>query len=283
MKKTIFSTVALILSTILLASCAKGGNDSITVISREDGSGTRGAFIELFGIQEKDANGKAIDKTIDTADINNSTGIVLTNVSSNKNSIGYVSLGALNDSVKALKIDGAEATVENIKNGTYKIHRPFNVATKENISDIAKDFLEYILSTEGQEVVVNNGYIALDNTKSYVGANKSGKITVAGSSSVTPVMEKLKESYIKLNPNVDVQIQENDSTTGMNSAIEGVCDIGMASRELKESEISKGLKATTIAIDGIAVIANKENKLNDISKQQVKNIYTGVFANWSEV
>ena len=265
-----------------------GGSSSmegeITVISREDGSGTRGAFIELFGVEEKNDAGEKVDNTVDYADITNSTQVMLTSVSGNEAAIGYVSLGALNDSVKALKIDGAEPTVENIKSGTYKISRPFNIATKGEVDELTQDFIDYILSSEGQKVVEDNGYISsVEAAKSYEGSKPSGSISVAGSSSVSPVMEKLIESYKQVNPNATVELQQSDSTTGMNSAIEGVCNIGMASRELKDSEKEAGLTSTVIATDGIAVIANNDNPIDGLTKDQVKDIYTGAITDWSEI
>ena len=260
-------------------------SNAISVVSREDGSGTRGAFIELFGIEQEDENGEKVDYTTEEAIFINSTSVMMTTVGGNEYAIGYVSLGSLNDTanIKALKIDGAEATVENIKNGTYKVARPFHIATKEGLSEVAQDFINFILSAEGQAVIEENGYISEGNTGSYQTSGQSGKITIAGSSSVTPVMEKLKEAYIVLNPDVSVDIQQNDSTTGMNSAIEGICDIGMASRDLKDSEIEKGLTATKIAIDGIAVIVNNGNPINELSSEQVKSIFTGEAATWGDV
>ena len=299
MKKAITMTIAGILTLGLMVGCQSnsGGasqepgstkapsqkEDTITVLSREDGSGTRGAFIELFGIEETNADGKKEDMTIETADINNSTGIMLTNVEQNTSAVGYVSMGALKNTVKALKIDGAEATTENIKNGTYKIARPFNIATKEGLSDVAKDFIAFILSAQGQQVAADNGYIPNDNPAAYSGSKPSGKITVAGSSSVTPLMEKLKEAYLAVNTNASIDIQESDSTSGMTSTAEGVCDIGMASRDLKDSELEKGLTATVIATDGIAVIVNTQNSLDGLTSAQVKAIYTGELTKWSEV
>jgi phosphate transport system substrate-binding protein len=285
MKKIIILTVALAMVVSFFTGC--GGNSAqntaITVISREDGSGTRGAFIELVGVEEKDADGNKIDKTIDTAEIVNSTSVVMTTVAGNENAIGYISLGSLDDSVKALKIDGAEATVDNIKSGTYAIARPFNIATKGDVSDVAQDFIKFIMSSEGQKVVEDNGYISQGNTGAYDGNKPSGKITVAGSSSVTPVMEKLKEAYLAINPNAEIEVQQSDSTTGMTSAIEGVCDIGMASRELKDSEIESGLNATVIAMDGIAIIVNNNNTVDGLTSEQVKAIYTGEITDWSEL
>lgn len=254
---------------------------AITVVSREDGSGTRGAFIELFGVEEKDADGNKVDHTVDTAEITNSTAVMMQTITSNKNAIGYISLGSLNDSVKALEIDGAKATVDNIKSGTYKISRPFNIATMDGISPAAQDFMAFIMSDEGQAVVEENGYISQGSTGAYAASGATGKVTVAGSSSVTPVMEKLKEAYATVNSKVTVEVQQSDSTTGMTSAIEGVCDIGMASRELKDSELEKGLTPTVIAMDGIAVIVNNENAVNGLTAAQIKDIYTGTATDWS--
>lgn len=256
----------------------------ISVISREEGSGTRGAFIELFGIEEKDASGEKIDNTTEDAQVTNNTSVMMTSVAGNPQAIGYISLGSLDDSVKALKVDGAEATAENVKSDIYKIARPFNIATTEDVSEAAQDFISYILSQEGQRVVEDSGYIAIaDDAAAYAGTKPSGKIVVAGSSSITPVMEKLKEGYEAVNPNVEIEIQQSDSTTGMESAVNGICDIGMASRELKDSEIEAGLKGQEIALDGIAVIVNNKNSLSDITTDQVKDIYTGEITEWSDL
>ena len=266
-------------------STAAGGDFSgqISVISREDGSGTRGAFIELFGIEVKNDAGEKVDMTTDDAEITNSTSVMMTSVAGNTEAIGYISLGSLNDTVKAVKIDGAEATVDNIKSGTYKIARPFNIATKGEVSDVAQDFIKYIMSEDGQKVVEDNGYISQGNDGAYESAGLSGKVVVGGSSSVTPVMEKLKEAYVALNPDVTIEVQQSDSTTGMTSAIEGVCDIGMASRDLKDSEIEKGLTGTTIAMDGIAVIVNNDSPVEELSSDSVKGIYTGEITDWADV
>ncbi len=251
-------------------------------MSREEGSGTRGAFIELFGIEQKDSSGKKVDYTTDEAAITNSTAVMLSSVAGDKYSIGYVSLGSLNDSVKALKINGVIPSVENINNGTYKISRPFNIAVKDNLSDVAQDFINFIFSEDGQKIIVANKYINVP-AKSYTPASVSGKIVVAGSSSVSPVMEKLIEGYKKVNPNVNVELQTSDSTTGVTSAIEGICDIGMASRELKSSELAKGVKGMVIAVDGIAVVSNKENPYESLDKDSVKKIFTGEIKKWSEI
>ena len=257
---------------------------AIDVISREDGSGTRGAFIELFGVEQKDAaSGEKVDYTTDDAEITNSTEVMITSVAGDKQAIGYISLGSLNDSVKALKIDGAAATVDDIKDGTYKIARPFNIVTTGEVSDVAQDFINFIFSEEGQKVVEDNGYISQGNQGAYTASGKSGKVTVAGSSSVTPVMEKLAEAYKALNSEVTVEVQQSDSTTGVTSALEGVCDIGMASRELKEEETAKGAQGQVIAMDGIAVVVNNENPVEDLTAEQVKDIYVGDTTDWSEL
>ena len=219
----------------------------VTIVSREDGSGTRGAFIELFGIE------------------------------------GYVSLGSLNDSVKALKIDGAEATAENIENGSYKVSRPFNIAVKKDLNNkVAKDFMSFIMSTEGQKVVADEKYIAVADVKDYAGTKPSGSCVVGGSSSVSPLMEKLIEAYKAVNPNASIELQTSDSTTGMTSTIEGSYDIGMASRELKEEEAAE-LEPTVIATDGIAVVVNNANPLDELSADQVKDIYVGNVSTWDEI
>ncbi len=255
----------------------------ITVVSREDGSGTRGAFIELFGIEEKNEKGEKIDYTTEDANITNSTSVMMTTVAGNPYAIGYISLGSLNDTVKAVHIDGQEPTVENIKSGSYKIARPFQIATKENVSEIAQDFIAYIMSADGQAIVEESGYIPVSKAEAYSGSKPAGEIVIAGSSSVTPVMEKLKEGYMQVNPDAAIEIQQSDSTTGMTSTIDGICDIGMASRDLKDSEIEKGLKGTVIALDGIAVIVHKENTTDDLTTEKVKDIFTGKNAVWSEV
>lgn len=254
----------------------------ITVVSREDGSGTRGAFVELFGIEEE-VNGEKVDMTTEEANITNSTSVMMSTVAQDEYAIGYISLGSLDDSVKAVKIDGSEATAENIKNGSYKISRPFNIATKEDLSDAAQDFEDFILSTEGQKVVEDNKYIPLDDVSDYKSNGASGKVVVAGSSSVSPVMEKLKEAYQAVNSDVEVEIQTSDSTTGMQNAIDGVCDIGMASRELKDSETEGGLTAQVIAMDGIAVVVNNSNPMDEMSSDNVKDIFTGAVTTWDEV
>lgn len=281
------------LSAVLLMAAGAGSccfaagkwnkKSQINVISREDGSGTRGAFIEIFGIEKKNAEGKKIDYTTEEAAITNSTAVMLSSVAGDKYAIGYVSLGSLNNSVKALQIDGAEASVENINNGSYKISRPFNIAVKDNLSAVATDFVNYILSDEGQNVIAANKYIKVKTSGSFQTKAPKGKVVVAGSSSVSPVMEKLIEAYKKINPNATLELQTSDSTTGVTNAINGTCDIGMASRSLKNSEKEKGVNEVTIAIDGIAVIVNQENPTVGLTKAQVESIFTGKVEKWNKI
>lgn len=278
--------VLLVFSVFLTGCTGNAGNDgtdtTIMVVSREDGSGTRGAFIELLGIEKKDANGNKVDRTTDEATIVNSTSIVMTTVAGNDKAIGYISLGSLNDTVKALKVDGAAATIDNIKSNSYKVFRPFNIATKGEGGPVTKDFIDFILSSEGQKVVEDNGYISAGDNGAYSGSKPSGKVVVAGSSSVTPVMEKLKEAYQVVNPGANIEVQMSDSSTGMKSAIDGTCDIGMASRELKDSE-KEDLDPTVVALDGIAVIVNKDSSIDNIKSEDIMAIYTGDITAWDEV
>ena len=272
-----------------LSGCSSNENSStvdnstagnpISVVTREDGSGTRGAFVELFGIEDADGN----DAITQSAEISNSTSVVMTTVAGNPDAIGYISLGSLNDTVKALKIDGVAATVDNINNGTYKVYRPFNIATKEGLSETAQDFVNFIMSEQGQAIVAEEGYISVENSGSYTPSGKTGTVTVSGSSSVTPVMQVLKEEYEALNPDVTIELQQSDSTTGVNDAIAGTSDIGMASRALKDSELEQGVVGTVIANDGIAVIVNNESTVTGLTSEQVKGIYMGELTNWSEV
>ena len=280
-KKFLAIVTAALIGTTAFASVASAASGTIDVISREDGSGTRGAFIELFGIEEKQGDEK-VDMTTEDASITNSTSVMMTTVAGDENAIGYISLGSLNDTVKAVKIDGAEASAENVANDTYKVSRPFNIATKGDPDGLAKDFIDFILSEEGQAVVEENGYVSEGNTGAFEGTKPEGKITVGGSSSVTPVMEKLKEAYTAVNPNATIEVQQSDSTTGMTSTIDGTYDIGMASRELKDEEAAQ-LTPQVIALDGIAVIVNKENPITELTSEDVLNIYTGVTTDWSEI
>ncbi|RCW17354.1 phosphate ABC transporter substrate-binding protein [Streptococcus gallolyticus] len=271
---------------VVLTACSKSNSSEskqISVVSREEGSGTRGAFIDLFGLEEKNSSGDTVDLTTANAIVTNSTSVTLTTVAGDDLAIGYASLGSLNDSVKVLKIDGTTASVETIKDGSYKISRPFNIVTKEDISKAAKDFINFILSSDGQAIVEENGYIPLDNVDTYQASVTSGKVVISGSSSVTPVMEKLKEAYTKVNSGVTIEIQQSDSSTGITDTIDGTSDIGMASRELEDSEIAQGVNSTIIAMDGIAVIVNKNNTIDNLTSKQVKSIFSGEITTWKEL
>lgn len=285
MKRSKVISLMLAAMLVALGACASAATNSnpIHVISREAGSGTRGAFIELFGVEVKDADGNKIDETIDTAEVTNNTAVMITSVSSDADAIGYISLGSLNDTVKAAPIEGVAPTVETVKDGTYPISRPFNIITIGEVKAEAQDFISYILSAAGQAVVVGSGYISLDDAPEFESSKPSGSIVIAGSSSVTPLMEKLSEAYAQINPSLEIEIQQSDSTTGVNSTLEGICEIGMVSRELKDSEVEKGLVQQKIATDGIAVIINLDNGVASLTKDQVKGIYTGTLTKWSEV
>lgn len=255
---------------------------AITVVSREDGSGTRSAFIELTGVLEETADGQEIDRTTVDAVTTSSTNVMMTTVAGNEYAIGYISLGSLNETVKALSIDGTAATAENVANGSYKIARPFNIAYQGSLSEVAQDFVDFILSADGQAIVEAEGYIAADAAAApYAGSKPAGSVTISGSSSVTPVMEKLKEAYEAVNPGADIAVTQSDSSTGMADAIAGISDIGMASREVRDSELAGGLTAVTIATDGIAVIVNNGNPASDLSLEQVRQIFTGAVATWA--
>ena len=266
MKKIFKAILAIsIISAMALGFAACGGNggsDAIAVISREEGSGTRGAFVELTGVEVD-----KVDKT----------------VAGNKAAIGYISLGSLDNTVKAVKVDGVEATADNVKNGTYPICRPFNIATKGDLSDAAKDFIAFIQSDEGQQVITDKGCVSTGSTGAFTSGNPTGTVVVEGSSSVTPVMEKLAEAYMAINSGVTVKVQQSDSSTGMTSAIEGLCDIGMASREVKDSEKEQGLDVTTICMDGIAVVVNNDSTVDNLSLEQIRQIFTGEVTDWSAV
>lgn len=287
MKKVFGLMVVLTLLVGTLCACGTGSDDSgdssslgaISVISREDGSGTRGAFVELLGIVDADDN----DATTATAEIANSTAVVSSTVVGNPSSIGYISLGSLTDEVKAVSIDGVEPTVEDINNGTYAIARPFNIVYKEgSLSELAQDFQAFILSADGQKIINDEGYISIAEGEAYTASGLSGTITLSGSTSVSPVMEVLADAYKELNPDVTIEIQQTGSSAGITSAIEGVCDFGMSSRDLEDSEASQ-LTCVPIARDGIAVIVNNDNPITNLTSEQVKGIYLGEITDWSEV
>ena len=273
--------LALLSCAVLMAAAAVGcgsQNEKITVVAREDGSGTRSAFSELMGIVKDDK-----DNTTDTAEVTNSTSVMLTTVAGNKAAIGYVSLGSLNDTVKAVKVDGVEATAENVKAGKYAVSRPFNIVTVKALTPLAQDFVSYILSTDGQAVVDEKGYISVTQGEAYKASGQTGTLTIAGSTSVAPLMEVLADKYMALNSGVKIEIQQSGSSAGITSAVEGVCQIGMASRELKDSETAKGVTATKIAMDGIAVIVNKDNSCSELTSDQIRKIYTGETTQWSDL
>lgn len=288
MNKFLKGMLALGLSATALVGCSSGGDDAqsdegtasgaITVVSREDGSGTRGAFTELMGIEED-----GTDNTTSSAQITNSTSVMMTTVEGNPYAIGYISLGSLNDTVKAVTVDGVEATVENVESGEYTVSRPFLVCTTEDISELGQDFMNFIMSDEGQAIVEEEGYIPRETTGAFTSNGASGDLTVGGSSSVTPVMEKLAEAYEKINTGANVSVQQSDSTSGAENTISGVYEIGMCSRDLTEEEQSKGLTPTTIALDGIAVIVNKENAVSNLTTDQIKKIYTGEITDWADI
>ena len=278
MKKFTALAMALLMLVAVLTGCASNtANQEITVVSREEGSGTRSAFIELTGIEVDD-----VDQTTVDAEISNSTAVVMQTV---EHAIyGYISLGSLDDSIKAVTVDGVEASVDNILSGTYPISRPFNVATLgELTNEAAQDFLNYIMSDEGQAIITENGYVSTSSTGAFTSTNPSGTVTLAGSSSVSPIMEKLAEAYMALNSNVTVQIQTSDSSTGMTSAIDGLCDIGMASRAVSDSELAEGLVSTTICMDGIAVVVNLENEVTNLTLEQIRQIFVGEITNWGDI
>ena len=285
MNKLVKAALAAVLAITCIASAACAEFDAgkdIDVISREDGSGTRGAFIELTGVEQK-VDGVKMDMTTEDAQITNSTAVMLSTVAGDTYAIGYVSLGSLNDSVKAVQVEGVTATAENVANGSYVLARPFNIAyKKEALSELGRDFVAFVMSAEGQAIIDANGYVGSADAPAYAGAAPEGKLVIAGSSSVSPVMEKLIEAYAAVNANAKLELQTSDSTNGMTSAIDGTCDIGMASRALKAEEAEQ-LTSVAIAMDGIAVIVNLENPVDALDKAQIAAIYTGETTVWSEI
>ena len=279
MKKILAVALSAIMALGVLTGCGSS-SDNISVISREDGSGTRSAFTELMGVMVDD-----VDNTTASAEISQSTSVVLTTVAGNTSAIGYVSLGSLNDTVKAVKVDGVEATVDNIKAGSYAVSRPFEVVTNDNLTDLSKDFISYILSKQGQDIISEEGYITIDDNAAEYETKKemSGKIVLAGSTSVSPVMQVIADAYMALYPDVTIEIQQTGSGAGITSTIEGACDIGMSSRALKDEELAEGISETTIAMDGIAVVVNNENTVEDLTSEQIRQIFTGEITSWADV
>lgn len=291
MKKAIGLILVFVLAFTALVGCgngdsekgsAEGGNKDITVVSREEGSGTRDGFTELMGIKVDD-----VDNTTSAAEISNSTSVVMTTVAGNANAIGYISLGSLNDTVKAVKVDGVEATVENILADEYPIYRPFNIVTNSNndLSALAQDFITFIMSKQGQDIITEEGYISeAESPAEYTQQNGlSGRIVLAGSTSVSPVMEVLADAYKEMYPEVEIEIQQTGSGAGITSTIEGACDIGMASRAIKDEELAEGLEPTQIALDGIAVVVNNDNSVEDLTSDQIRAIFTGETTSWDDV
>jgi len=280
---------AAIAAGLVVAGCSKGFDPAgeIGLVSREDGSGTRSAFVELTGVQVKQANGKKVDRTSPSTMVASSTAVALTTVAGDPAALGYLSLGSINDSVKVLCVDGVAPTKEEIAAGRYPLVHPFNVVTRgpvENLSPVAKDFLGWVLSPEGQRIVETAGYLRVPNVTPYTGSTSvSGKVVCSGSSSVTPCMEKLKEAYVKSHPHVSIEVQQSDSSTGVSDAKDGVCDLGMASRALKTSETEAGLVATAIALDGLAVVVNPLNPLVNITKEDLRKAFTGEITTWNKV
>lgn len=274
--------MGILLAVTLLFTVAAASAETITVVTREAGSGTRGAFVELTGVESKNEAGEKVDNTTLEAVTMNGTAQVITTVESDPNAIGYISLGSLGETVKAVKVEGVEATAANVQAGTYALARPFHAVTKPELSDTAKDFLAWILSEEGQAIVAEKGYVA-GEPAAYEAAPVAGKIVVGGSSSVGPLMEKLAEAYQAINTNVTIEVQVSDSTTGVTKAIEGTFDIGMASRDLKDSEKEQGVTGTVLCQDGIAVIVNKDNPIEELTRDQIKDIFTGAVEDWEQI
>ena len=280
-KLAVILMVSAVILSLSFASGASETNSKINVISREEGSGTRGAFVELTGVEEK-IDGVKVDQTTLDAEIASSTSVVITTVEGDKNAIGYISLGSRSDKVKAIEVDGVYPTTESVKSGEYKISRPFVVAFK-TLSETAEDFLNFVMSSNGQDIVAKKGYIRVDDSNKYTyeSSKKSGSVTISGSSSVYPVMEVLVEAYSALNPQVKVTLMQSDSTTGINDAISGKSDIGLSSRNLKDSEIASGLSYNVMAMDGIAVIVNNENAVKGLSSETIRDIYKGLVTTWA--
>lgn len=285
--------------SLLLAACGGGGEEGsdsagsenagssefeasqhIHVVTREDGSGTRGAFVEIAGVV--DDNGD--DMTTPTATVQNSTNGVMQAVAGDVHSIGYISLGSLDDSVKAISVNDVEATPENVQSGDYEVARNFNVTYGQELSEQAQDFYDFFFSAQAQEVVEEEGYVAsVSDPEEYEASDVSGDITVVGSTSVEPLMQRFSEVYGELNPNANIDITAPGSGAGITAAIDGTADIGMASRELDEDESSEVMGTDAIAVDGIAVIGHNDNPTENLALEDVSGIYLGDITTWDEV
>ena len=278
-------TIALILVFAFSLTACSGKNDSIAVVTREDGSGTRGAFVELFDVRIEDAEGKKVDDIRPDANVQSSTGQVLAAVSGNKNAISYISLASLDSTIKALKINGVDATAENIINGSYTVSRPFNIVISDSgVNEATQEFINFIMSEDGQDVISEKG-ISEGNTGAYIMGSASGTVKVEGSSSISPVMTDLKEAFEAVNSNVKIEIQTNDSGTGVTRTIDGSADIGMVSRNVRDEEVAQGLEVLTICLDGIAIIVNKDNSLDNATVEQIRAIFQdgGDITKWEEL
>ena len=281
--------ILLLISTLLLiTSCTgkktnvnKSKNFDLTVTSREDGSGTRKSFIEQVGLIKEDKNGNYKDLTTDNSMVINSTNGVLKAVGVDKTAIAYVSLTALDDSVKAIKIDGVSPNKTTIESGEYKLQRPFGlVYKKDSAKDLSKDFLEYVKSKSAKNLIEDEGLLAITNEKEYKSKNLKGKLTITGSSSLSSIVEKLAENYEKLNKNVEVEVLSNESLTGLKNVKDNVVDIAMVSNKLQD----ENLFSEIFAIDGIAIIVNKDNtQINDLTMEQLRDIYRGEIKNTGEL
>lgn len=255
----------------------EASSGDIHVISREDGSGTRGAFVEITEILSKNENREKVDNTTIDAIIQNCTDAVMTTVAGDKDAIGYISLGSLNDTVKAVNVNDVEPTVDNVKSGKYPLQRPFLIAYK-SLNPTTEDFIKYIMSSDAKEIIEQNGYVSSAGEEKYTVQNLSGSIVISGSTSVTPLMEKLIEAYNVFNPDVDIELQSTGSSAGIADVTNDAADLAMSSRNLKDEE---KLESQTMAIDGIAVIVHKDNALSNISMEQLKQIYIGELTDWS--
>jgi phosphate transport system substrate-binding protein len=275
----VFKLISVVgLAALLIVSCAKN-DEEITVVSREEGSGTRSAFTELAGVV--DAQGR--DMMTANAEISNNTAVVINSVIGNTSAIGYISMGSLNNNIKALRINGVAGTPENVTSGQYPIARPFLIGTRGQVSDVAQDFINFMMSENGQRIVASRGYIGVGNSGEFVSSGASGRVVVGGSSSVAPLMERFREAYMAINSNATVEIQQNSSSAGIRALQEGICDIAMSSREFRPAEIETGIAPMTIALDGIAVIVNTENSINNLTLEEVRGIFLGEITSWGNV